>query len=190
MFGSSAEQMPLEDASIDLIVTSPPYASNAIDYMRAHKFSLVWLGHRISDLSKKRKEYIGGEAVGQAIFEPLPTKANSIVREIEEKDQQKARVLHLYYSEMHRVLQEMFRVLKNDRSAIVVVGSSLMRGIDTQTQNCLAAIGETIGFEVPMIAERNLDRNRRMLPAGMEIDKRSQIQQRMHTEYVIGFYKP
>ncbi len=39
-----AQHLPLHDCSVDLITTSPPYASNAIDYMRAHKFSLVWLG--------------------------------------------------------------------------------------------------------------------------------------------------
>ena len=52
----NAQSLPLDDASIDLIVTSPPYASNAIDYMRAHKFSLVWLGYSIDELGTKRKE--------------------------------------------------------------------------------------------------------------------------------------
>ena len=64
--------LPLEDASVDLIITSPPYASNAIDYMRAHKFSLVWLGYPIDNLSKKRKEYIGGEMLKDVSYEKLP----------------------------------------------------------------------------------------------------------------------
>jgi hypothetical protein len=58
-----ARRMPIADSSIDLIVTSPPYA-NAIDYMRAHKFSLVWFGESVADLSKLRAEYIGSERVG------------------------------------------------------------------------------------------------------------------------------
>lgn len=41
-----ARLMPLADGVVDLIVTSPPYA-NAIDYMRAHKFSLVWFGESV-----------------------------------------------------------------------------------------------------------------------------------------------
>lgn len=41
---SDARDLPLPDDSVDLIVTSPPYAANAIDYMRAHKFSLMWSG--------------------------------------------------------------------------------------------------------------------------------------------------
>ena len=59
--GGNAQRLPLRSDSVDLIVTSPPYASNAIDYMRAHKFSLVWLGYPIDQLSTKRKEYIGSE---------------------------------------------------------------------------------------------------------------------------------
>ena len=90
-FGCSAEKMLLENGTVDLIVTSPPYASNAIDYMRAHKFSLVWLGYPISDLSQKRKEYIGGEAVTAVALEPLPASAAAIVAEIGERDRQKGR---------------------------------------------------------------------------------------------------
>jgi ubiquinone/menaquinone biosynthesis C-methylase UbiE len=91
---------------------------------------------------------------------------------------------------MTRVLQEMYRVLKPGKVSIIVVGSSSIRGVDTQTHNCLAEIGQQIGFKIPKIGLRNLDRNRRMLPASSKLNLDSQIQQRMHEEYVIGFYKP
>jgi len=188
-FGN-AQRLPLDKASVDLIVTSPPYASNAIDYMRAHKFSLVWLGHPIGELSQKRKTYIGGEATANERFENLPQAAAKIVAEVAARGKKKGLVLHRYYSEMTRALQEMFRVLKPGKAAVVVVGASVLNGYDTETQNCLADIGRSIGFEVPQIGIRNLDRNRRMMPAGNNIDLNSQIQQRMHQEYVIGFYKP
>jgi hypothetical protein len=56
ILSSDAQSLALSDRTIDLIVTSPPYASNAIDYMRAHKFSLVWLGHSLGNLSQLRRE--------------------------------------------------------------------------------------------------------------------------------------
>ncbi len=188
-FGN-AQNLPLDSNIVDLIVTSPPYASNAIDYMRAHKFSLVWMGHSIEHLGEKRKEYIGGEATSGFDFETLPTYVKKIILDIADVDEKKGKVLHRYYSEMYRALREMFRVLKPGKAAIVVVGVSTMRGIDTQTQTCLAEIGKTVGFDVPLIGVRDLDRNRRMMPAGARPDPTSQIQQRMHEEYVIGFYKP
>lgn len=186
----SAQHLDINNASVDLIVTSPPYASNAIDYMRAHKFSLVWLGYSVRDLGEKRAKYIGGEVLTGVDFELLPDYTAGVVAEISRLDEKKGRVLHRYYSEMSRTLREMFRVLKPGKSAIVVVGSSIMRGRDTETQTCLADIGRSIGFEVPKIGVRNLDRDRRMMPAASKVDLNSQIQQRMHEEYVIGFYKP
>lgn len=186
----NAQHMPLREASVDLIVTSPPYASNAIDYMRAHKFLLVWMNHTIEQLSQKRAEYIGGETVSGFAFESMPLAVTRIVDDIAKLDERKAQVLYRYYSEMTRVLQQMYRVLKPGRAVIVVVGSSIMRGRDTETHECLAEIGRSLGFEAPKIGIRQLDRDRRMMPAGNNLDLESQIQQRMHGEYVIGFYKP
>ena len=185
-----AQKLPLADKTIDLIVTSPPYAANAIDYMRAHKFSLVWFGYNIDDLSLKRKEYIGGEAMVNTHDEKLPAFTCAIVEDISKLDPKRGKILNRYYSEMTRVLKEMYRVLKPGKAAIVVVGNSVMRGKDTKTQHCLADMGQDIGFKVPKIGVRRLDRNKRMLPAGVKADINSQIQQRMHEEYVIGFYKP
>lgn len=186
----NAQNLELENESVDLIVTSPPYASNAIDYMRAHKFSLVWLGYHTTELTERRGECIGGEKINNFEFVELPSSTQYIVNEITSLDGKKGKVLHRYYSEMTNVLSEVYRVLKPDRAAILVVGSSVMRNRDTETQNCLAEIGKVIGFEVPHIGIRTLDRNRRMMPAGAKVDRNSQIQQRMHEEYVIGFYKP
>ncbi len=188
-FGN-AQHIPLADDSIDLIITSPPYASNAIDYMRAHKFSLVWFGKSIGELSERRKEYIGAETTQNFRFEDLPLETDRIVEEVSALDRKKGLVLHRYYSEMTLVLKEMYRILKPGKAAVLVVGTSILRGRDSETQNCLAEIGASLGFDVPGIGVRSLDRNRRMMPAGKKINYESQIQQRMHQEYVIGFLKP
>ncbi|NOZ72846.1 MAG: hypothetical protein GXP38_13210 [Chloroflexi bacterium] len=188
LFGN-AQNLPLRSNFVDLIVTSPPYAANAIDYMRAHKFSLVWLGYPIAMLSDKRKEYIGGESITGFQFEALPASVEKIVAQVAALDAKKSQVLLRYYSEMTRTLQEMWRVLKPGKGAVVVVGTSTMRGIDTRTQDCLAAIGQSLGFDVVGIGVRKLDRNRRMMPARQHTTA-SQIEQRMHEEYVIGYYKP
>ncbi|MEW6387272.1 MAG: DNA methyltransferase [Thermodesulfobacteriota bacterium] len=187
---ADAQGVPLKDNCIDLIVTSPPYAANAIDYMRAHKFSLVWFGYQIGHLGQLRKHYVGGEVVKDILFEEIPDNTKMIINALKKRDEKKGRVLHRYYSEMKRIIKEMFRVLRPQKAAIVVVGNSTIRGINTEIHLCLAEIGKSMGFEVPKVGVRKLDRNRRMLPAGFKINQDSQIQQRMHEEYVIGFYKP
>ncbi|MGI0013596.1 MAG: DNA methyltransferase [Nitrososphaera sp.] len=183
-----ARKMPLMDAAVDLIVTSPPYA-NAIDYMRAHKFSLVWFGETIGNLSELRAEYIGSERVGQLPYSELPDRPERIVQRLRELDRSKAAILWKYYVEMKLALAEMHRVLRDDSAAIVVVGTSSMRGIDVQTHDCLADIAAAVGFGVVGVVRRILDRNKRMMPARFGKKTDSMIEQRMHEEYVIGLIK-
>jgi hypothetical protein len=64
-----------------------------------------------------------------------------------------------------------------------------MRGLDVQTHICLADIASGEGFEVVGVAQRILDRNKRMMPARFGKKSDSMIEQRMHEEYVIGLLK-
>jgi DNA modification methylase len=189
IFCGDAQKLPLCDHTVDLIVTSPPYAANAIDYMRAHKFSLVWFGHPLGSLSQLRRQYIGHDAVSGIELVELPDCASQVIASLARVDQKKAKVLHRYYSEMTRCLAEMARVLKPGKAAIIVVGSSTMRGMDTRSDVCLGEIGRHLGLELINIAVRELDRDKRMMPA-RRTETRSQIEERMHEEYVIGFLKP
>lgn len=184
-----ARVMPFADGVIDLIVTSPPYA-NAIDYMRAHKFSLVWLGKGIDNLSTLRSGYIGSERLQGTAMATLPERPERIMQHLAQHDRNKSAILRKYFTEMQAVLAEMYRVLRNDAAAIVVVGPSVMRGINVQTHHCLADIATTLGFDVVGVVQRLLDRNKRMMPARFGKKTNSIIEQRMHEEYVIGLLKP
>ncbi len=192
MSEADIQKLPIAENSIDLIVTSPPYANHAIDYMRAHKFSLVWFGFPISRLSELRQRYIGGDAINKAMLLPLPDTASQIILSLNKIDRKKGLALHRYYSEMSFALSEMFRVLKPGKASVVVVGNSVLRGVTTNTDICLAEIGKQVGFELVHIGARNIDRNRRMLPVSRDRENgnSSRIEERMHEEYVIGFMKP
>lgn len=190
VLAGNAKAIPLANETVDLIVTSPPYASNAIDYMRAHKFSLVWFGYPLATLSQHRHQYIGDDGIIPSRETFFPTIVQDILGALCEQDQKKMLSVQRYYSEMNSVLHEMYRVLRPGRSAILVVGTSIIRGIDIRIGDCLSDIGRQIGFDVPAIGIRKLDRDRRMMPASKANSCDSQIQQRMYQEYVIGFYKP
>jgi DNA modification methylase len=185
---ADSQSLPLPDNSVDLIITSPPYASNAIDYMRAHKFSLVWFDYKISGLKERRAKFIGSDSVSKYAFECMPPFTNSIIKKVCKNDEKKSLVLQRYYSEITKVLREMYRVLKPGKAAIVVVGNSTIGNIISETALCLKEIGQNIGFQVPHIGIRNIDRNRRMLPASYK-KQSSGILKRMNEEYIIGFYK-
>jgi DNA modification methylase len=189
LLAGDARTMPFADGVIDLIITSPPYA-NAIDYMRAHKFSLVWMGESVTDLSELRSKHIGSERVNRTQYVALPDRPETIIQQLMERDSNKATILRKYFVEMRAVLVEMYRVLRHNSAAIVVVGTSIMRGIDVQTHYCLADIAADMGFDVVGVVQRILDRNKRMMPARFGKKNDSMIEQRMHEEYVIGLLKP
>ena len=143
VFEAAADNTGLPAESVDLIVTSPPYANNAIDYMRAHKFSLVWLGWKIDDLTNIRKRYLGHDALGEKPYASLPEQCESTLAALAQVDMRKSAVLRRYFGEMRAVIQEMRRVLKQEKIAVIVVGTSILRGIDVETHKGLAAIGKT-----------------------------------------------
>ena len=74
------QSIPIKDGIADLVVTSPPYL-NAIDYLRGHKLSLVWMGHQIEELRELRSANIGSERFnGSAATMNYRNTAEKIVR--------------------------------------------------------------------------------------------------------------
>ena len=181
-----AERTGLESGSVDLVVTSPPYANGAIDYMRAHKFSLVWLGLELDALTSLRREYLGHDARASTSRGELPEHCEAILGRLFALDRRKAGVLRRYFGEMEDVFRETHRVVRQDGAVVVVVGTSVLRGIDVETPFCLAALAQRVGFDLSGIAVRRLDRDRRMMPARWNRAPESGIEHRMHEEHVIG----
>lgn len=186
---ADARHLPLADSSVDLVITSPPYA-NAIDYMRAHKFSLVWFGEPLDKLSDLRSTYVGSENCRHMTENGLPSETANRITLLAACDPRKARILQKYFGDMKRVLAEMLRVLRPGAAAGIVVGPSTMRGVRIETHDHLAEIAAQLGLEVVGIGERKLDRNRRMMPARIGNGAMNGIEQRMHEEFVIGLIKP
>ena len=105
---ADARKLSVPDRSVALVVTSPPYI-NAIDYMRTHKFSLLWMGHELSDLRDIRGTMIGTER-GMYSPDSLPPKLEDrIVESIDAPT--RLGVVRRYLSDMRRVLLEIHRVL-------------------------------------------------------------------------------
>jgi len=185
---SDTRSLPLRDNSVDLIVTSPPYAANAIDYMRGHKFSLIWLGYDLKSLTETRKRYIGSELRATDLKFSSET-ANEILGVMQPKAAPRAAVVAHYYREMESALREMLRVLTPGKAAVLVVGSSIIQGIDIKAPTVLSELAGSVGFQVVDMARREILRDARMMPTSHNSAKNG-IEARMHEEGVIGLIKP
>jgi hypothetical protein len=58
--GDARSMRSVQSASIDRIITSPPYL-NAIDYLRGHRLALIWFGYTLGELRRIRASAIGAE---------------------------------------------------------------------------------------------------------------------------------
>jgi len=114
-----SRNLPLEDNTIDGIVTSPPY-SIALDYVSNDAHALKALGY---DLKELREEFIGVRGKGQ-------------------------RRIDLYNEDMKRSLEEMYRVLKPEKYAVIVIGNATYQGKEIKTVEFIIDYAEKIGFKL------------------------------------------
>jgi tRNA G10 N-methylase Trm11 len=118
MTGNS-RSLPLDNESIDGIVTSPPY-SIALDYVANDAHALQELGYSLSEI---REEFIGVRGKGQTKID-------------------------LYNEDMKKSLKEMFRVLKPSNYAVIVLGNATYSEQEIKTVEFAIDYAEKIGFKL------------------------------------------
>lgn len=111
-------KLSLKDNSIDGIITSPPY-SIALDYVSndAHAFKV--LGYELPEI---REEFIGVRGKGQ--------------------DR-----INLYNQDMMKSYEEIYRVLKPGRFAVIIIGNATYMGKEVKTVEFTIDCCKKIGFK-------------------------------------------
>ena len=171
-------------ASIDCIVTSPPYL-NAIDYMRGHKFSLVWFGYNLAGLRRLRARSVGAEI--SSFCRVPPEIAHFLANLHPDVSQRKRHILRRYYLDLISITTESYRVLKPLRRATYVVGNSSVRGHDVDNCYLLISAATRSGFQVIERSSRQIPNNKRYLPL-LEAGE-NDLSRRMKTEHIVTFQK-
>jgi hypothetical protein len=182
-----ARTLPLADRSIDLVLTSPPYL-NAIDYMRCSKFSLVWMGYRISALRQVRGESIGTEAsVQNARDDQGIQKIIEKLRLNPKLDSRNYSLLCQYVYDMRQAISEAARVLVTGGHAVYVVGDSTLRGTYVRNSAIVTTVAKLAGFGLESKRTRCLPPNRRYLPPPSAKTSSRSLDGRMRREVVLTF---
>jgi SAM-dependent methyltransferase len=184
-----ARKLPLGDETVDVVITSPPYL-NAIDYLRGHKFSLVWMGHRVSDIRSIRSQNVGAErSSGSLPNNSQLHRAFQAMGEIEHLSTRFQGMLARYVRDMNAVFAEIGRVLKKNGEAVLVVGNSMLRGVFLKNSRALTSLGEANGLVLIATRRRPLLENRRYLPPPGRRISGKQLRSRMREEVVLRFSK-
>jgi len=120
-----SRNIKLQDNSVDGIITSPPY-SIALDYVQNDIHSLKDLGY---DVLKMRDDFIGVRGNGRNRIE-------------------------LYNEDMKKSYSEMYRVLKPDKYAVIIIGNATYQGQEIKTVEFTIKYMESLGFRL----EKNINK--------------------------------
>lgn len=186
--GDARNLSKVDDSTISAVITSPPYL-NAIDYMRGHKLSLVWLGYKVDHLGNIRSNSVGAEKA------PPPSAdlslANEIVKEnfkLKKLPLRQQNMIARYALDIHKIIQESSRVLRRHGKATFVVGNSCIREIFVENSLIVRNSCKMAGLKLIGQKEREIPQNKRYLPAPTYSNV-SNFKSRMRTESIMVFSK-
>lgn len=180
-----ARSLPVEEGTVDLVLTSPPYL-NAIDYLRVHKFSLLWMGHSLEALRELRGTMVGTE---RGLWSPdgVPRGLGDRLLRLVEQERRRA-LLRRYLSDLRRVIGEIHRALKPGGLAFLVLGPTIISSRRSDAASVVTELCEDIGLRVIGSAARLLSARRRSLPLPSSAPG-NPLADRMRREIVVALRK-
>lgn len=152
----------VDSRSVDLIVTSPPYL-NAIDYLRGHRLSLVWLGWTTARLRSLRGDSIGAES-GVRSSPVLIEAAQRAVPKLAELSTRHQGMVFRFSKDMDRLCRSLSRVAKPKAHLVMVVADSTLKGCSISNSALAASSAERYGFRLIETIHRPLPQKHRYLP--------------------------
>lgn len=186
--GDARNLKAVKNNSIDSIITSPPYL-NALDYMRGHKLSLVWLGHNINSLTGIRSSSVGAEKAPNK--NANINQAKKIVHQIQNVNSLPTRIKNMVYRyalDMENIVKESSRVLKKNRNATFVIGNSSLKGVYIDNTLITKEAAYAYGLKLLDSKEREIPQNKRYLPPPNGTNNTG-LNARMRTETILTFKK-
>jgi hypothetical protein len=182
-----ARNLPTRTGSIDLVITSPPYL-NAIDYLRGHRMSLVWMGHGVKQLREMRSNAVGAEIGHREIPDELQSAKLAIGR-VPDLHPRISRMINKYIVDMNLVIGEIARVLRPDGKAVLVIGNSTLRGAFLKNSDLMIELGRINGLSLAKWQRRRIPVSKRYLPPPSSQTSLMPLSSRMRTEVVLTFHK-
>jgi len=174
-----ARALAFESGRADAVLTSPPYL-NAIDYMRGHRMSLVWLGYSLGALRAIRSTSIGAERApdeGMSALSDLKT----VLGNLSTLSRRHHSMIDRYVIDILAMSREIRRVLKPGGVATLVVGNSCLKGVFIRNSAVVARALEIEGMKLLSETTRDLPAQSRYLPT----TEGSSLAKRMREEIIL-----
>jgi len=152
---ADARNLPADDNSVSLIVTSPPYVTS-YEYADLHQLTALWLEYTQS-VSEFREGFIG--SVHKKEFDHDGIKSKLAKQEIEalsNKSKNEAEAVKNYFLEMQQCFEEMYRVLRPEGRACIVIGNTELRKVPILNAEVFVEIMLNLGFRMHKVIKRRI----------------------------------
>ncbi len=183
-----ARNTGFDDNFFDQVITSPPYL-NAIDYLRGHKLSLVWMKNSIEKIRILRSTNIGAEVKGELPDSKHIVKAVKLSGNVKKLTAHQKGIFVQYVIDMDLVCSEIARVLKPGGKVTYVIGDCTTKGVFISNSKAIRYLSEQHGLDLIEREERLLPENRRYLPPPTNNNAGKQLQSRMRKEIILTMQK-
>lgn len=166
IYGSSENMSAVQDESISIVVTSPPYLNN-FDYAEMTRMLLYFWGVATSwgDITDKVRSKLivntttalkGQKAKQNEYRQAIPihirSQLDALVEQLSKQRKIKAGkkeydfLVYPYFSQMTKVLSECHRCMKGDAPIHIMVADAALYGIHISTPQLLQSILDSLGF--------------------------------------------
>ena len=167
VFLGDARSLPLEEHTVDLVVTSPPYCTR-IDYVVNTSFELAALGigDKQPSFDELRRTSMGTPLARRAVApaaDTFPDEVAHVLSSIREHPSKASsnyyyKTYAQYFSDSMASVAELRRVLKPGAAAVLVVQSSYYKDIYVDLPELYVAMGQALDMRASIAAEYDVNR--------------------------------
>jgi len=149
-----ARKQPVNDETVDLVVTSSPYVTS-YEYADLHQLSTIWLD-LADDLTEYKKEFIGTSYKKYEDKKLRSSIAMDIVDKMSKKSKKMAKEIESFFIDMEEVFDESFRILKQGGRCCYVIGDTKLKGVDILNAEVFAESLQHSGFKLNRVIKREI----------------------------------
>jgi len=154
----------IENNSVDLIITSPPYGDSrtTVAYGQFSRLSWQWIKNDNS-VFKIDENLLGGR-IKKNYENNILDYSNTLkiqYNSIKDKDSKRADEVLSFYLDLYDALKNAYNYLKEDKYFVLVTGNRTVKNVFLRTDLIISELADKIGFRTEKILYRNII-NKRM----------------------------
>ncbi len=173
----------IENESVDIIVTSPPYGDSrtTVAYGQFSRLANEWLS--IENAAQIDSRLMGGK-ICKETYSFDSDLLNQAVGKIAEEDEKRAKEVAAFYHDYQKSVKNVAKTVKKGGYACYVVGNRKVKGIVLPTDEITKFLFENQGFDHTETVIRNIP-NKRMPSKNSPTNITGKTDTTMNNEYIV-----